>query len=94
VDRRSRPAIRCAIIVERRFDDGEVWSTGVSRQVEEGRRRIGELSEREFLVAGITLYAGDGSKGDGWRRLREVHPTTRCATRRILLRVATALLRG
>jgi hypothetical protein len=32
---------------------------------EEGRRRIGELSERGFLVAGTALYAGDGSKSDG-----------------------------
>jgi hypothetical protein len=31
--------------------------------LEEGRRRIGELSEREFLVAGAALYAGEGSKG-------------------------------
>ena len=26
---------------------------------------IGRLSEREFLVAGVALYAGEGSKGDG-----------------------------
>ena len=31
----------------------------------EGRRRIGQLSEREFLVAGAALYAGEGTKGDG-----------------------------
>jgi hypothetical protein len=31
----------------------------------EGRRRIGDLDEREFLVAGAALYAGEGSKGDG-----------------------------
>ena len=33
--------------------------------LEEGRRRIGELSERELLVAGIALYAGEGTKRDG-----------------------------
>jgi hypothetical protein len=32
---------------------------------DEGRRRIGNLSAREFLVAGTALYAGDGSKSDG-----------------------------
>jgi hypothetical protein len=26
-----------------------------------GRRRIGTLSEREFLVAGVALYAGEGA---------------------------------
>ena len=30
-----------------------------------GRRRIGQLSEREFLVAGAALYAGEGAKRDG-----------------------------
>jgi AcrR family transcriptional regulator len=37
----------------------------VDRLLEEGRTRIGRLSEREFLVAGVALYAGEGSKGDG-----------------------------
>ena len=37
----------------------------VERLVEEGRVRIGRLSEREFLVAGVALYAGEGSKTDG-----------------------------
>ena len=32
----------------------------VDRLVEEGRARVGRLSEREFLVAGIALYAGEG----------------------------------
>jgi transcriptional regulator with XRE-family HTH domain len=38
-------------------------------QIEEllgdGRRRIGHLSERDLLVAGAALYAGEGTKGDG-----------------------------
>jgi transcriptional regulator with XRE-family HTH domain len=33
--------------------------------LEEGRRRVGQLSEREFLVAGAALYAGEGNKGNG-----------------------------
>jgi hypothetical protein len=39
--------------------------TEVDRLVEEGRARIGRLSEREFLVAGVALYAGEGAKRDG-----------------------------
>jgi hypothetical protein len=31
---------------------------------EEGLERIGSLSDREFLVAGLGLYAGDGAKGE------------------------------
>jgi hypothetical protein len=37
----------------------------IERLLEEGRVRIGRLSEREFLVAGAALYAGEGAKGDG-----------------------------
>ena len=47
----------------------------VDRLVEEGRARVGRLSEREFLVAGIALYAGEGSKGDG--RVRFVNSDPR-----------------
>ena len=32
---------------------------------QEGRARIGQLGDRDFLVAGAALYAGEGSKGDG-----------------------------
>ena len=31
----------------------------------EGRQRIGHLTDREFLMAGVALYAGEGSKTDG-----------------------------
>jgi hypothetical protein len=37
----------------------------IDRLVGEGRARIGRLSEREFLVAGVALYAGEGAKRDG-----------------------------
>jgi hypothetical protein len=47
----------------------------VDRLLEEGRARIGRLSEREFLVAGVALYAGEGSKGDG--RVRFVNSDPR-----------------
>jgi hypothetical protein len=33
--------------------------------LEEGRERIGRLSDRDFLVAGAALYAGEGSKTNG-----------------------------
>ena len=32
----------------------------IDRLLEEGRTRVGQLSEREFLVAGVALYAGEG----------------------------------
>lgn len=37
----------------------------IARLNREGRERVGTLAEREFLMAGIALYAGDGSKQDG-----------------------------
>ena len=43
--------------------------TAKLRQIEElnelGIKRIGTLGEEAFLVAGLALYAGEGSKGDG-----------------------------
>ena len=46
----------------------------IDRLVEEGRARIGRLSEREFLVAGVALYAGEGSKRDGAVRFANTDP--------------------
>jgi len=43
----------------------------VDRLVEEGRARVGRLSEREFLVAGIALYAGERVQGRWTSPLRE-----------------------
>jgi hypothetical protein len=37
----------------------------IERLRREGVMRIGQLSERDFLVAGVALYAGEGSKTDG-----------------------------
>jgi len=37
----------------------------IARLLAEGRDRVGRLSEREFLIAGVALYAGEGSKRDG-----------------------------
>jgi hypothetical protein len=46
----------------------------IDRLLEEGRARIGRLSEREFLVAGVALYAGEGSKRDGALRFTNSDP--------------------
>ena len=39
-----------------------------------GRRWIGELSEREFLAAGVALYAGEGGKRDGAVKFANTNP--------------------
>jgi transcriptional regulator with XRE-family HTH domain len=40
----------------------------------EGRQRIAQLSEREFLIAGVALYAGEGAKRDGTLRFANSDP--------------------
>jgi hypothetical protein len=37
----------------------------IAALLEEGRTRIGVLSDRDLLVAGTALYAGEGTKRDG-----------------------------
>ena len=48
------------------------------RQIEElnreGRERIGALSEEALFVAGVALYAGEGSKTDGEVRFSNTDP--------------------
>jgi predicted transcriptional regulator len=46
----------------------------IERLLAEGRERIGRLSEREFLVAGTALYAGEGTKTDGDVRFANSDP--------------------
>jgi Homeodomain-like domain-containing protein len=46
----------------------------IARLLEEGRVRVGRLSEREFLVAGVALYAGEGAKRDGRVRFTNSDP--------------------
>jgi hypothetical protein len=41
---------------------------------QDGRRRIGQLSDREFLVAGVALYAGEGAKTNGAVGLANTDP--------------------
>ncbi len=56
--RRYGPRLRPNKLMERKAAE-------ISEMLEQGRRRIGSLSEREFLVAGAALYAGEGAKTDG-----------------------------
>jgi hypothetical protein len=46
----------------------------IDRLLAEGRDRVGRLSEREFLVAGVALYAGEGTKTDGAVRFSNSDP--------------------
>jgi hypothetical protein len=46
----------------------------IERCRQEGRETIGVLSEREFLVLGLALYAGEGSKTDGSVKFANSNP--------------------
>jgi hypothetical protein len=46
----------------------------IDRLLAEGRQRVGRLTEREFLVAGVALYAGEGTKADGAVRFSNSDP--------------------
>lgn len=46
----------------------------IEAMLAEGRERIGELSERDLLVAGTALYAGEGFKRDGLVGLANTDP--------------------
>lgn len=37
----------------------------IARLKEQGRALFAQLSDREFFVAGVALYAGEGAKSDG-----------------------------
>ncbi len=53
---RRRAAPRAPNVLERRKQ------AEIAELLEAGRMRIGELSERDLLVAGTALYAGEGTK--------------------------------
>src|SRR5688500_8778161 len=40
----------------------------------EGRQTIGRLNQREFLIAGLLLYAGEGAKSDGTVKFANTNP--------------------
>lgn len=40
----------------------------------EGRDRIGRLNERDLLIAGTALYAGEGAKTDGVVKFANTNP--------------------
>jgi predicted transcriptional regulator len=69
----------------------------IERLQAEGRARIGRLSDREFLVAGAALYAGEGAKGDGRVVFANSDPRLvafHCAWLRRFFTVDEARLRG
>lgn len=57
--RRTGPRRRGPNLLQRRK------SAEIAGLLAEGRERIGQLSERDFLVAGAALYAGEGAKREG-----------------------------
>ena len=56
VPRRGRPARTAPNVLQRRKADE------IARLAAEGRARIGTLSDRDLLIAGTALYAGEGFK--------------------------------
>lgn len=46
----------------------------IDRMLAEGAERIAQLSERDFLIAGVALYAGEGTKRDGMVALANTDP--------------------
>ena len=67
-----RPRVR----VRRR--EPNVWQRRKQTEIEElsveAATQIGRLSDREFLVAGAALYAGEGAKGDGVVLMANTNP--------------------
>jgi hypothetical protein len=72
----------------------------IARLLDQGRDRVGRLSEREFLVAGIALYAGEGSKAVPDPSIRQAKHVHGCvgigyscsATHRSIMGLVAALL--
>lgn len=68
----------------------------IERLLAAGRERIGKLSEREFLVAGAMLYAGEGNKTDGAVGLANTDPRMHaffCAWLRLFFDIDESRLR-
>lgn len=72
--RRYLPGVRRPNALERAKHDE------IDRLKQAGRERIGQLSDREFLIAGVALYAAEGAKGDREVR-RPVHPSLKAPAR-------------
>lgn len=56
--RRYGPRVRPNALMRRKQEE-------IESLLADGRNRIGEISERDFLLAGVALYAGEGGKTDG-----------------------------
>lgn len=65
---RRRPAARRPNALQRRKADE------VAELLAEGQARIAILTDKEFLVAGAALYAGEGSKTEGEVRFTNADP--------------------
>jgi len=65
---RRRAGVRRPNALERRKHEE------IAAMLDEGKRRIGTLSERELLVAGAALYAGEGAKTGGSVRFANCDP--------------------
>ena len=46
----------------------------IERMLAEGRERIGRMTEKEFLIAGVALYAGEGAKTEGAIKFANTNP--------------------
>lgn len=46
----------------------------IARLDTEGRERLGALDDRELLIAGVALYAGEGAKRDGYVSMANTNP--------------------
>ncbi len=46
----------------------------IARYDAEGRQRLARLDDRELLIAGVALYAGEGAKNDGCVSMANTNP--------------------
>lgn len=67
-ERKARARRRGPNVLQRRKQEE------IERLLAEGTARIGQMSERDFLIAGVALYAGEGSKRDGAVALANTDP--------------------
>lgn len=67
-ERRRKARQRVPNVLQRRKQEE------IERLLAEGAERIGQLSERDFLIAGVALYAGEGAKRDGMVALANTDP--------------------
>ena len=53
----------------------QVWTLAeIDEPMAAGRERLGTMTDQEFLVAGVALYAGEGAKTQGAVKLANTDP--------------------